>query len=156
MTTTVRRVITARPWLTVMLTVVVAGTGAGVYLLSGGSGSGSAAPAATTSRLVTVAAGTLQESVPTTGTISPADEDSVSFGSSGQVTSVRVAVGDRVAEGQVLGTIDTLSLRAALAQDGAGLAGAQAQLATARSTSTTTAAQLSPACTPSRWTRQGR
>lgn len=137
----VLHVLRSRPWLTVTIAVLVAGIAAGAYLLHSSSGSSTSAAAAT-SRLISVTSGPVQQSVTATGTLVPADEEDVSFASSAVVTSVRVAVGDHVAKGAVLGTIDTLALRAALAQDQATLATAQANLAAAQSSSTTTSAQL--------------
>ncbi|QAY71771.1 efflux RND transporter periplasmic adaptor subunit [Xylanimonas protaetiae] len=80
----------------------------------------------------TVATSTFQKSVTGTGTLAPTVQDSLSFGASGTVTAVDVAVGDTVAAGQVLATIDTLQLDAAAAAAKATLATAQAQLASAQ------------------------
>jgi multidrug efflux pump subunit AcrA (membrane-fusion protein) len=134
------RLITARPWLSVVILVVLAGAGSGVCLINRGD---PVAEAQATARLVSVTRGTVRSSVSTTGTISPADEKDVSFGSAGKITSVRVSVGDKVRKGRVLGTIDRLSLRATLAQDRASLASAKAQLAAAQDDSTSSSAQLS-------------
>lgn len=114
----------------------------GGYLLAADSG-GSAATAQVTTRTVAVATGTVRASVSTTGTLSPADEKDVSFSSSGTVTSLRVSQGQRVKKGQLLATIDKVSLKATLAQDRASLASAKAQLAAAKDDSSSTSAQLS-------------
>jgi multidrug efflux pump subunit AcrA (membrane-fusion protein) len=100
--------------------VVAAAGGITWWALDGSSGSAAATPSY---RLVAASVGTVRQSVSTTGTIEPAQQDSVNFAASGRVTSVRVAQGDTVTAGQVLATIDSAQLRAALAQ-------AQSQLAT--------------------------
>ncbi|HZZ95865.1 MAG TPA: biotin/lipoyl-binding protein [Jatrophihabitantaceae bacterium] len=134
------RLITARPWLSAAIAVVLAGAGTGAYLINRGT---PAAQTQATARLVTVARGIVRASVSATGTIAPADEKDVSFGSAGKVTSVRVSAGEKVGKGQVLGTIDKLTLRASLAQDRASLASAKAQLASAQDDSSSTSAQIS-------------
>ncbi len=136
-----RRQVAARPWLAAVIVVALICGGIFAYQRVTASG-GSTSTAAASTSLVTVSTGTVQESVSTTGTISPADEHDLSFSSSATVTSVRVSAGQRVRKGQILGTIATLSLKASLAQARADLADARATLATAQDTSTTTAAQL--------------
>ena len=135
-----RGALTRRPWLTAAVAVVVAGAGTGIGLWAA-SGSTPAA-AATTSRLVAASVGNIRESVSTTGTIEPADQDSVDFGAAGRVTSVRVAAGATVHQGDVLGTIDSASLSASLAQAKASLASAQAKVSNDE-TSGITGTQLS-------------
>jgi membrane fusion protein, macrolide-specific efflux system len=135
------RWVTARPWVSIALVVVLVGAGVAAYLLSSGSSSSQAATQ-TSTRLVAATTGTVRQSVSATGTFTPADEKDVSFASSAQITSVRVSQGQHVAKGQVLGTIATVSLRAAVAQAEATLASAQATLTTAEDSSSTTSAQL--------------
>src|SRR6478735_5312724 len=136
------RGVVARPWLSAAIAVVLVGGGVVAYTLIGGSDGNAQASNTTTTRLVSASTGTVRESVSTTGTLTPADEEDVSFASSAKVTSVRVAQGDKIAKGEVLGTIDTLSLRATLAQAEATLANARATLTTAEDNSDTTSAQL--------------
>jgi macrolide-specific efflux system membrane fusion protein len=90
---------------------------------------------------VSVTTGTVRASVSTTGTLTPADQEDVSFSSAARITSVRVSQGDKVTKGQVLGTIDTLSLNYTLAQAKATLADAKATLASAEDDDSTTSAQ---------------
>lgn len=137
-----RRLVRARPWLSAAVAVVLLGGGAAAYLLVGNATSAQAQTGVTT-RLTAAAMGTVRQTISTTGTISPADESDVSFAASAEVTSVRVAVGDPVSKGEVLGTIDSLALRAAVAQAQATLAAAQAGLSAAEDTGTATDAQLS-------------
>ncbi len=59
---------------------------------------------------------TLEQSVSTSGTLTPAVNESVSFAASGTVLTVDVEEGDTVEEGQQLATIDTLELTAARAE----------------------------------------
>jgi multidrug efflux pump subunit AcrA (membrane-fusion protein) len=140
-TTRVRRIVTAHPWLSSGVAVVVVGGSVTGYLLTGHSSA--QAQNGVISRLVAASIGTVRESVTATGTMTPADEQDVSFSSSAEVTSVRVAVGDKVKKGDVLGTIDNLSLKAALAEARSTLASAKATLAAAEDDDSTTAAQLS-------------
>lgn len=118
--------LTRRPWLTAAVLVVVAGAGTGIGLWA--ASSSDPAAAATSYRLVAASVGNVRETVTTTGTVEPADQDSVDFSAAGRVTSVRVAQGDTVTKGQVLGTIDSASLSASLAQAQATLAADQAKV----------------------------
>jgi macrolide-specific efflux system membrane fusion protein len=136
-----RSVVTARPWLTALVAALAVAGGAATVLFAGGSAATGAATKVSTS-LVSVATGTVRAAVSTTGTFAPADEEDVSFASSAEITSVQVAVGDRVAAGQVLGTIDATSLRAASAQARVALAEAKATLASAEDSTSSTSAQL--------------
>lgn len=88
--------------------------------------------------------GTLSRTITAMGSIAPAHEVSASFAVSGTVASVSVAVGQTVAAGATLGTLDTAALAAgvstaendltaAKAQASAAQAGSAAQLATAES-----------------------
>ncbi len=137
-----RRVVTRRPWITSTVAVIVVGAGVGTYLLTAGSG-GSTAAAPPSTRLVSVATGTVRQAVSTTGTFAPADERDADFTAAAKITSVRVTQGEKVAKGQVLGTIATVGLKATLAQARATLASAKASLADAEDSTSTTAAQLS-------------
>ncbi len=136
-----RRLVTARPWLSGAVAVVLIGGGIAAYVWTGGS-SGTAASAQATTRLVSVTSGTVRQSVSTTGTLTPADEEDVSFGSAAEITSVRVTQGDKVTKGQVLGTIATLALKSTLAQAKAQLASTKATLASDEDSTSTTSAQL--------------
>lgn len=132
----------AHPWRATGAGVVIAALAAGGgYWLSGRSTDPAAAT--TTTRLVAASTGTIQQSVSTTGTIEPADDESLNFAASGRVTAVKVAQGDKVKKGQVLARIDSAALSAALAQARASLANAQARVAADEDSSTTTDTQLS-------------
>jgi len=90
------------------------------------------AAAATRTATATASAATFEQSVTTTGTLTPAVQEDVSFEASGTVQTVEVAEGDTVTKGQTLATVDTLQLDAALAQAKADLAQAEADLADAQ------------------------
>jgi macrolide-specific efflux system membrane fusion protein len=120
------RHVRSRPWTSAAVGAVVVAGALVAYLVPGGSSN--AAPPGITTRLVAASEGTVRQTVSTSGTFAPADEKDLSFSSSAEVTSVRVAVGDRVKSGQVLGTIDTVSLSAALAEAKSTLAQAKATL----------------------------
>ncbi len=140
LTRTARRC-AARPWLSIVVVVALAGGGIAAYLLSIGDATSSAAPQLAT-RLVSVSTGTVREAVSTTGTLTPGDEEDVSFAASARIVSVRVTQGQKVVKGQILGTIDTLSLKSSLAQAQANLANARSTLASAEDNDSIVAAQL--------------
>ena len=136
-----RRMVTARPLITGGVAVVVIGGSVTGYLLAGNSAAN--AQDGLVSRLVSATIGTVRESVAATGTLTPADEQDVSFTSSARITSVRVAVGDTVHKGDPLGTIDDLSLKASLAEARSTLASARATLSDDVAGGSATSAQLS-------------
>jgi RND family efflux transporter MFP subunit len=109
-----------------------------VLLVVGGSAAWAAtrnkptANAATTTT-VTVSSSTVSQSVSTTGTIEPAHEADLTFAVSGTVTSVPVAVGDKVTKGQALATVGTSELRSAVTLAKASLTAADESLTSANS-----------------------
>ena len=124
---------------------------AGVVVLALAGGSiywfGFAVPANTKTTVaapVTVAASltTMQQTVDSDGTATPTVNDSVSFAVSGTVTAVPVVAGTTVTAGQVLATVDTLSLDAAVLEAQATLATARAKLASSVSDSDGTSAAV--------------
>lgn len=103
-----------------------------VLALVGGGGYwflGRADGAESLSITATVATGTFQQTVSGSGTIQPAKEADLDFGVSGRVTRVKVKAGDTVAKGDVLATLDTVSLDAALASAKAQLEAAETTVA---------------------------
>ena len=101
-----RRVFTAAA---VIIVVVVAGVAA--FLLVGRDDGSAAVTVRTTKQLVTVARGSLTETISAEGTVAAAQTDDLSFGASGEVTAVNVSAGDTVVAGQVLATMDSASLQ---------------------------------------------
>jgi macrolide-specific efflux system membrane fusion protein len=110
--------------------VGVAGTG--VYWFGFREAPAQAATPESTTTSVAASLSTIQQSVSGSGTLTPTVQEDVSFAVSGTVTSVDVAAGDTVTEGQQLATVDTLQLNAALLQAKADLASAQASLSNAQ------------------------
>jgi macrolide-specific efflux system membrane fusion protein len=135
-----RTVRTHPRWSGLGLAVVLAAVGVGSYLVVSDGGSTPAA-AQTTTTTQTVATGTIRQSVSASGTLAPAVDDTLSFSSSGVVTSVLVTEGQTVAVGQALATIDSASLAATVAEDKATVASDQAKVSTDE-TDDVTAAQL--------------
>ena len=121
-----------RPWLTAVLVVVLIGAGGGAWWYFQKGNTATAATATSVTRSVPASISTITSSVSASGTVTPAVQDSVSFGASGTVTSVRVTEGQTVRKGQVLGTVGTVNLKAALASAEATLASAQAKVAAAQ------------------------
>ena len=126
------------------MVLVVLAAGGGYWLSRAGSSSSTAATP--TYRTVAAALGTIRESISASGTVAPAQQESLNFPVSGKVTAVDVAQGDAVKAGQVLATVDSAQAQATLAQAKAALADAQARLdsdTTAAATSTQLAADQS-------------
>jgi len=136
---TVGRTVRRHPtWTSVIVVVVLAGAGIGSYLAVGGN---DAKPAAATTTTITdtVTTGTIRQSVSASGTLAPAQDDTLSFSSPGVVTSVSVSEGQTVTAGQTLATINSASLAANVAQAQATVANDQAKV---NADTNATAAQL--------------
>lgn len=84
-------------------------------------------------QVVEVSTGTFGEVVSAEGTVAAAESEDLSFTSAGTVAEVNVAAGDTVTAGQVLATINSAELEAALAEVEADLADAEATLDEAES-----------------------
>ena len=94
-----------RRWWLLLLVLVLAVAGTWFWL-------GRSDEAAAQRITATVERGTYKTTVTGSGTITPKSEADLSFSSSGSVTEVAVAVGDKVAKGDVLARIDSTSLSA--------------------------------------------
>lgn len=110
-----------RRWL--ILVVVLVLVAAGVVFVARPFAS-----AAQAVRTATVTRGTIVSAVDLSGTLQSPTVDELSFGAAGTVTGLKVKVGDKVAAGQVLATIDHSLLDAQLAAAKAQLAAAKARL----------------------------
>lgn len=130
-----------RVWVRVVAIALLVGVvGAGIYWFGFREEQAQAATPESSSTAVAASLTTVQQSVTASGTLTPAVQEDVSFDVSGTVTSVDVAVGDTVAAGQQLATVDTLHLNAALLQAKADLVSAQASLSNAEDEADGTAA----------------
>jgi len=117
----------------------------GVALLGGAvvayttldSGTGQAATA-TRVRSATVAKGTVLATVSGSGTLASPSDSAQDFTTGGKVTAVKVAVGDAVAKGQVLATVDTTSAQQQVDAAQAALTTAEANLDKAEAGETVT------------------
>ncbi|WP_261576157.1 biotin/lipoyl-binding protein, partial [Frankia gtarii] len=117
-----------------MAVVAVGGTLLG-WTLSGDSGT------SVSSRLVAASVGQIRQTVSATGTLEPTRQANLSFAVAGEVTAVKVAVGDKVQVGQTLATIDSAALATTAAQAQATVANDQAKV-TSDQTSGVTGTQL--------------
>ena len=72
--------------------------------------------------------GTVTQTISLSGNLAPATESDVDFTSTGKVSAVPVHVGDQVATGQTLATLDDASLQNALTTAQANLSSAEAKL----------------------------
>jgi multidrug efflux pump subunit AcrA (membrane-fusion protein) len=79
-------------------------------------------------RTAQVQRGTVTQAVDVTGTLQPASETDLDFGTSGHVASVSVQAGQHVAAGSVLASLDTAGVLTQLDQSRGALASAQAKL----------------------------
>ena len=121
---------------------VIIGAVALVIVAGGGVGAWAATRSpdpATTSRLVTVSTQTLRQSVSSSGTIEPAQQENLDFAVSGQVTAVNVTTGQQVTAGQALATVNSASLTATVAQAQATLSTDQSKLSSDSGSSASTA-----------------
>ena len=124
-----RRLLTRRPWITVLIAVIVAGgIAGGVWWFADRNANATAAASGPVNRLVAASVGTIKKSITTTGTLTPADQEQVNFAATGTVTVLNVSAGQTVTAGQALATVDTLQMQATLASDQATLATDQAKL----------------------------
>ena len=99
-------------------TRVVAAAGiSAVVLVAGGGAVAYATSRGTAPTYVTASVGSypVVQTLQATGTTEPSSAATVSFATSGIVATVPVAMGDKVTAGQVLATLDTTSLKYALA-----------------------------------------
>lgn len=72
------------------------------------------AGASSPGRIVRVSRGTVVSSVSAAGSVSSVDSRDLSFGATGTVETIKVAVGDRVKKGQLLATLDDASAQDAV------------------------------------------
>ncbi len=135
-----RRLRSRRRVLVVALAAAVVIGGAGVAWAATHR---STAAAADAPQLVAATTTTVKQTVSATGTIEPAQQANLQFGQSGMVTAVSVQVGQQIAAGAPLATIDSSSLQSAVAVAQAQLTAAQAQLTAAQAAAN--AAQIASA-----------
>lgn len=106
----------AQPWILIPVAALIA-VGVWYGFFRNGSSKSAAAPgAAPTQQTFTVSRGTLQQTVTASGTIEPASTEDLNFTSPGTVTAVDVQAGQTVKAGQVLASLDSAQLQAAVAQ----------------------------------------
>jgi multidrug efflux pump subunit AcrA (membrane-fusion protein) len=143
-----------RNWLPGRRTVLAGSVGLVVGLLIAGtawwivevrsSDQAASAPTSTT-RSVAAAVDTIKKAISTSGTLTPAVQQDVSFVASGTVTDVAVSQGQQVTAGQALATVDTLTMQQTLAEANLTLAKAQATLVTDQATLATAQTALATA-----------
>ena len=124
----------------VIVVLAAAGRGVGIWLAT--RKSSTAAALTVTTETVSITTGTMQQTVAASGTIQPGETADLNFGVSGQVTSVKVAAGDKVTKGETLATIGSSALQAQLDSAKATLTAAQAKQATDVASGTATTSQL--------------
>jgi HlyD family secretion protein len=100
--------------------VLVAGSGTAYAVTNDGSSAHY--------RTVRAAKGDVEQLLSTSGTVDAAHRADLGFATGGTVASVKVALGDTVKAGQVIATLDTETLRAAVTRAKASVAKAVAQL----------------------------
>jgi multidrug efflux pump subunit AcrA (membrane-fusion protein) len=95
-------------------------------------------PPASTS-VATVAPTTLRQTLSSSGTIEPAEQDNLNFAVSGQVTAVNVTAGQKVGKGQALATVNSATLQANVAEAQANVSSDQSRLSADESSSASSA-----------------
>jgi multidrug efflux pump subunit AcrA (membrane-fusion protein) len=113
-----------RPWTVLPLALVVGG---GTWFVSR-SDADEADDTTTVEQTVEVTTGAMDQVVSASGTVEAADTDELSFTAAGTVTAVNVAAGDQVSAGDVLATLDSPELEAAVTDAEASVADAEARL----------------------------
>jgi multidrug efflux pump subunit AcrA (membrane-fusion protein) len=93
--------------------IITAAGGTGAWAMTRGGGSAAAGNTAR-SLVETISSQTIEQTVNASGTIEPAKVADESFAVSGQITSVKVSVGDTVTKGQVLARVNNDDLQRAL------------------------------------------
>ena len=106
------------------------GIAAGTWWFVSARQSAEAVTPTSITRTVSAAVDTIQKTISTSGTLTPADQQDLSFVASGTVTDVAVSSGQTVTAGQALATVDTLTMQQTLADSKLTLAKAQATLVT--------------------------
>jgi len=111
--------------------VVVVGGGTTWAVLASNAGAASASAQAVTTQSVAASLQTMQKTIDTSGTLAPTVQEDVDFAVAGTVTAVAVQAGSTVTAGDVLATVDTLTVQSEALAAQAALAKAQATLASA-------------------------
>jgi HlyD family secretion protein len=117
--------------------VVVVGGGATFWATSASSAPGY--------RLATAGPASVTATLDTTGTIQSVNEATLSFPTTGQVSAVKVAVGQQVTAGQTLASLDTTSLASQVSSAQSALASAQARLAADQTGQASSSTKATPA-----------
>ncbi|GAA2234550.1 biotin/lipoyl-binding protein [Herbiconiux moechotypicola] len=125
------RRIRTRTWIIAGVAAVVVVGGGSTWAVLAATASSAQASAPTVSTSVAAALETLEKTIDTSGTLAPTVQENVDFAVSGTVTGVNVVAGTTVAAGDVLATVDTLTVNAEALSAQATLAKAQATLAAA-------------------------
>jgi len=112
-------------WTFAVVAVLASGAGVGIWLTTGSAGADY--------QLAAAAMGTVQQSVSATSTIEAVNQADVDFSTAGKVATVSVVVGQQVAAGAVLGTLDPSTLQATVAQDEAAVASDESKLSSDQS-----------------------
>jgi HlyD family secretion protein len=116
----VRRFLRARVAVIAAVIVVVIIAGGYFYLNRNG--------AAIQYRTAAAVLGTVTQTIPISGNLTPVSQSDLDFAGSGRVQSVNVATGQTVKAGDVLASLDPATLQGSLTQAEANLASAQARL----------------------------
>jgi macrolide-specific efflux system membrane fusion protein len=117
---------------------------AAVVVVVGVTSVGSTPARTVRQQLVTAKRGVVQSTVSGSGTLSPAKQSDVNFGTSGTINAIHVKVGRHVSSGEVLANLDTSAAEVQLASAKADLQNADDEL-----TSAETAAATPATTTPS-------
>ncbi len=136
---------------------IAAGSVVAVLIIGGASAwaasTGSSADAGYRTATATVA--TVQQTLDSTGTLEPVHQADLAFQVNGQVTAVNVSVGQQVAAGQILATLDTTSLEAALTSAQSSVTAEEEQLSSDEASESSSSSTSSSGSTTSTGTPGG-
>jgi len=86
------------------------GVAGGLWWYSSDNSTGAAATPTTTMSTAAASLSTIRKTISASGTVTPTDQQDVTFVASGTVTEVAATEGQAVTAGQALATVDTLTM----------------------------------------------
>jgi macrolide-specific efflux system membrane fusion protein len=134
-----RRRLTRKRVIAAVVAVLAAG-GTVTYLWTAGHThpTSTGSPVTITDEYVKVSSGTMTQTVSASGTLTPADDDTLTFEVSGTVTAVDVTTGQKVTKGQTLATVASTALSDQVSADKATLTSDEDRLTSDENSSAST------------------
>jgi len=127
-----------KAWQKIILSLTAAAAAVGVYFAYALATTPKTQALAANTKLVTVEYGNISNTISATGSLAFSNTASLTFGAESTVSTVGVSTGDSVKKGQVLATLNTTSLQAAVTAAQVNLATAESNLEDAQNPYTAT------------------